>query len=83
MLCYLRSYSETCPLSDQGLDLQRYQCWQGIKYLWAVGGPLDSGHFPDSVSASPEGQQALKLKQKHIDTFRTSINSSLDTQVAQ
>ena len=67
------------PLSDQGPDLQQYQCWQGIKYFWAAGGPLDLGHFPDGISASPEGQQALKLKQKHIDRFRTSINGCLDT----
>ena len=57
---------QTCPLSAaQGTELQRYHCWQGIKYIWAVGGPLDSGCFPENVSASPEGQQALRVRQKN------------------
>jgi hypothetical protein len=75
---------QTCPLSAQGTELQRYQCWQGIRYIWAAGGPLDLGFFPNNASASPEGQLALKFKQKHIETYRSSINDRLDTlQAAQ
>ena len=47
------------------------------KIYLGKGGPLDLGHFPDSVSAGPERQDALKLKQKHIDNFRISINGFL------
>ena len=70
---------QTRPLSaSQGTELQHYHCWQGIKYIWAAGGPLDSGCFPENVSASPEGLQALRVRQ-HIDTFKSTIIDCLDT----
>ncbi|KIM71614.1 hypothetical protein PILCRDRAFT_93785 [Piloderma croceum F 1598] len=69
------------PVPNQGVELQHYQCWQGIKYIWAPGGPLQFGRFSDNVSESYDGQAALRLKQTHIDQYRTSIISCLEESV--
>jgi len=64
-----------------GTELQRYQCWQGIKYLWVQGGPIELGHFSESDTESSDAQVALKLKQMHIDRLRTSIIPHLEESV--
>src|SRR6266436_1446092 len=66
---------------DEGIELQRYRCWRGIKYIWAPGGPLELGRFSENVSESSDAQAASKLKQTHIDQYRTSIISCLEESV--
>ena len=54
-----------------------YQIWLRIKYLWGLQGPTLLGHFPKDAAWSENEMEALNLKQKQVDDFRTKIMSLL------
>jgi len=50
-----------------------YATWQAFKYLWAPGGPVDSGEIPALTSSNAAEVAAVRFAVNHIERDKSII----------
>lgn len=54
-----------------------YATWQAFKYLWAPGGPVDTGEIPVSTSGNAAEVAAARFAVNHIERDKSIIQNSI------
>jgi hypothetical protein len=71
------SYSRSLAADKEDKNYLAYRTWLGIQYFFGPSGPAELGYFPNNAAQTDGGREALTLRQKYIDIFRTKITPLL------